>query len=332
MIKQFLKSRILSVMGVPLDWIKYYYNQSKRFYNHSSASLDEENIEWIVTKIKVLTHELDKGLHMPEPRKGFGREKAKTLVSYLKKYLNFNNFDYEYDAYIDAVEVLQKYCASAEQYDLDIDFINLNDFSVDYTKAHNRVDQTGNYRYDNNIQNFDFRNYALSRHSIRFFKAGYKLSQADFEKVVEIARMSPSACNRQSARVMLLNDQELASKVLDIQGGTKGFKNANNCILVMADLNSYWYDGEMNTSFIDVGIFTMNLIYSLKYYGIDSCPLIWDDNTYRRSLLDEILDIPQNYFIMCVLAVGEADPNAKTLFSPRKDTNNIILNVRRKQK
>ena len=106
---------------------------------------------------------------MPEPRKGFGREKAKTLVSYLKKYLNFNNFDYEYDAYIGAVEVLQKYCASAEQYDLDIDFINLNDFSVDYTKAHNRVDQTGNYRYDNNIQNFDFRNYALSRQSIRFF-------------------------------------------------------------------------------------------------------------------------------------------------------------------
>ena len=140
--------------------------------------------------------------------------------------------------------------------------------------------------------------------------------------------MSPSACNRQSARVMLLSDQELASKVLDIQGGTKGFKNANNCILVMADLNSYWYDGEMNTSFIDAGIFTMNL----KYYGIECCPLIWDDNTYRRNLLDEILDIPQNYFIMCVLAVGEADPNAKTLFSPRKDTNNIILNVRRKQK
>lgn len=77
MIKQFLKSRILSAAGVPLDWIKYYYNQSKRFYNHSSALLDEENIEWIVTKIKVLTHELDKGLHMPEPRKGFGREKAK---------------------------------------------------------------------------------------------------------------------------------------------------------------------------------------------------------------------------------------------------------------
>lgn len=330
MIKKFLKNRILSATGIPVDWIKYYYNQAKRFYNNSSASLNEDNIEWIITKIKVLTHELDKGLHMPEPRKGFGREKAKTLVSYLKKYLNFKNFDYEYDAYLDAVEVLQKYCASAEQYGLDISFINLNDFVVDYTKVHNRLDQTGNYYYDENIQNFNFKYFALSRHSIRFFKDEYKVSQTDFEKAVEIARMSPSACNRQSARVMLLNDKELANKVLEIQGGAKGFKNANNCILVMADLNSYWYDGEMNTAFIDAGIFTMNLIYSLKYYGIDSCPLIWDDNTYRRSSLDEVLDIPPNYFIICVLAVGEADTNAKTLFSPRKDTNNIILNVRRK--
>lgn len=174
MIKKFLKNRILSATGIPVDWIKYYYNQSKRFYNNSSASLNEENIEWIVTKIKVLTHELDKGLHMLEPRKGFGREKAKTLVSYLKKYLHFKNFDYEYDAYLDAVEVLQKYCASAEQYDLDISFVNLNDFAVDYTKVHNRLDQTGNYHYDENIQNFDFKNYALSRHSIRFLKLGIR--------------------------------------------------------------------------------------------------------------------------------------------------------------
>lgn len=330
LIKQFIKNRVLDITGIPFDWIKYYYNQSKRFYNNSAASLNENNIEWIVTKIKVLTHELDKGLHMPEPRNGFGREKARTLVLYLRNYLDFQNFNYEYDAYLDAVEVLREYCASAEQYNLDISFINLDEFKIDNTKIHNRLDQTGIYRYDEKLSQFDFKKFAFSRHSIRYFESEYKISQTEFEKAVEIARMSPSACNRQSVRVMLINDENLASKVLEIQGGTRGFKNANNCILIMSDLNNYWYDGEMNTAFIDAGIFTMNLLYSLKYYGIDSCPLIWDDNAYRRDSLDKIIDIPKNYFIMCVLAVGKADLNAKALFSPRKDTNNIILNVRRK--
>ena len=81
---------------------------------------------------------------------------------------------------------------------------------------------------------------------------------------------------------------------------------------------------------IDAGIFTMNLIYGLQYFGISSCPLIWDDNSHKRKLLDKIVQIPNNYFIMCVLAVGEAEKNSKILFSPRKDINNIIIKVRNK--
>ena len=330
MVKKFFKNRIQSITGVPIDWIRYYYNQAKRFYNNSSASLNENNIEWVVTKIKILTHELDKGLHMPEPRKGFGREKARTLADYLKLYLSFDNFDYEYDAYLDAVEVLYKYCEAKDLYDLDISTINLNAYKTDYLKTPNRISETSSVNYSNETKRFDFKKYALDRHSIRYFKSDYTVNMDIFEKAVEIARLSPSACNRQSSRVMLINDKNLANKILEIQCGARGFKNANNCVLVMSDLNSYWYDGEMNTSFIDAGIFTMNLIYALKYYGIDSCPLIWDDNTYRRQSLDEVLEIPKNYFIMCVLAVGEADSKAKTLFSPRKDIDNIIIKIRRK--
>lgn len=329
MLKKVIKNRILSFVGVPIEWLKYYFKQSKRFYINSSASLCINDIEWIVTKMKILTHELDKGLHMPEPRKGFGGKKARDLVKYLKIYLDFNQLEYEYDAYLDAVEVLQRYCEASDQYSLDISFINLNEFDADYARVTNRVSETGIINYSES-KSFDFKKYALSRHSIRFFVSDNNVSQEQFEKAVEIARSSPSACNRQSTRVLLINDKRLAKEILEIQGGTKGFKNADNCVLIMSDLRSYWYDGEMNTAFIDAGIFTMNLIYALKYYGIDSCPLIWDDNTFRRDALDKILDIPRNYYIMCVLAIGEADSKAETLFSPRKDINNIILKVRRK--
>lgn len=324
--RHLLRKIAIIFTGVPFSWNRYYHKLSKRFYNNSAASLNEDNIEWIITKIKILTHELDKGLHMPKPRKGFGRVKAQKLVEYLKRYLKIGNLNYEYDAYLDAVEILHRYCESSKKYCLDTSFINLIDFKTDNSKTHNRLDRTDNFIIDNNSIYFDFKEFALSRHSVRYFKPDFKISHEDFEKVVEIARMSPSACNRQSVRLMLINDKKISNYILKLQGGTNGFENANNCILVMSDLNNYWHINEMNTAFIDAGIFTMNLLYSLKYYGIDSCPLIWDDNSERRDLLKSIIDISDNYYIMCIIAIGKADSKSKNLFSPRKDTDGIIIN------
>lgn len=330
--KKFIKKIVLSVTGVPVEWIKYYYKQTKRFYKNSVASSNSEDIKWLITKIKVLTHELDKGLHMPEPRKGFGRDKAITLSSYLKAYLKFNKLDYEYDAYLDAVEILYKYCEAKDLYCLDISGIDLSEFPTDYSRVKRRLQESGSFKDDfKATQNENcFKNFALSRHSVRFFKADCPILNSTFEKAVEVARTAPSACNRQSSRVMLINDKKLANQILIIQGGTRGFKNADNCVLIMSDLNSYWYDGEMNTAFVDAGIFTMNLMYSLKELGVASCPLIWDDNSARRSELNELIELPNNLLIVCVLAIGEADEKAKMLFSPRKDIENIIVKVRRK--
>lgn len=329
--KKILKKIILLITGVPFGWIKYYLKQSKRFYNNSSASLSENDLEWLITKIKVLTHELDKGLHMPEPRKGFGREKSLKLNSYLIKYIQFNKFDYEYDAYLDAVEILEKYCESKQLYDLDISGIDLTAFPKDYSRVTNRLKETGSFNHnDLDRSEFCFSNFALSRHSVRYFKANYIVEQSIFEQAVKIARTAPSACNRQSTRVMLINDSELCKKILSIQGGSRGFKNANNCVLIMSDLKSYWYDGEMNTSFVDAGIFAMNLMYSLKECGISSCPLIWDDNSLKRKELNRLIELQDNLFIVAILAVGKVDENAKNLFSPRKDIENIIVKVRRK--
>lgn len=96
-------------------------------------------------------------------------------------------------------------------------------------------------------------------------------------------------------------------------------------MLIIADLYSYWYDAEMNTAFVDAGIFMMNLIYALKYKGIDSCPLIWDDNLQKREELNKILGLESNYMIVSILAVGYANEKAKILYSPRKDVESIIL-------
>lgn len=324
MVKKVIKKIYEKIYGIPYDWMKYYKKMAKRNYLFSAASKNEESIEWVVTKLRILTHEIDKGLAMKNPRPGFGREKIIFMMHLLEKYLEFNQLNYEYDAYLDAVEILEKYIENKDNYMLDISMIDLKKYPRDYSKLNNRLASNKDYEKCGSDV-FDFKQFAQNRHSIRAYKDDTVISDKMFEEIIKVARTAPSACNRQSIHAFLINDRELAKKVLEIQGGNRGFYGANNCIIVMADMNSYWYDGEMNTAFIDGGLFMMNLIYSLKYYGLDSCPLIWDDYSERRDKINEIINIESNMLIIGILTVGNAEDDAKILCSPRKDTINIIV-------
>lgn len=321
--KNLIKKIVSKILKVPFDWLSYFYRQAKRMYWFSSASKKEDDIELVVTKLRVLTHEIDKGLSMPEPRKGFGKEKINLILHYMRKYLESNSF-YEYSAYLDAREILERYIEAKEQYELDVSMIKLTEFPVDFVKARGRISSCDR-RIVNNCENLNFKQIAEARHSVRYFKKDCKVDDEIFKEAVKIARLAPSACNRQSVRVKLINDKCIAEKILEIQGGTKGFANTENCVLIISDLYSYWYDAEMNTAFVDAGIFMMNLIYALKYKGIDSCPLIWDDNLQKREELNKILGLESNYMIVSILAVGYANEKAKILYSPRKDVESIIL-------
>lgn len=322
--RKIIKTIIKNVFRLPISWIEYYIKLAQKLFENSAASKDEDDIKWIMTKLKVLTHEIDKGLSMPNPRKGFGKQKVLLIMKYLNIYLSSGNVGYEYDAYLDAVEILKKYIQCKDLYGLDVSMIDIASFPVNYTKSMGRISKC--HKSDcNDMTKLDFKNFAFDRHSVRFFEAGHVISEEIFEKAVDIARTAPSACNRQPVRVKLVNDKRLAKCILDLQGGTQGFENAENCVLIMIDLTTYWYVEEMNTSFLDAGLFLMNLIYALKYVGIDSCPLIWDDNAQKRKDIDKILDIPTECMITTILAIGVADPKAKMLLSPRRSVSSIII-------
>lgn len=317
------------ITKMPLSWIGYYYRLGKRFYLHSSSAKGEDDLEYLVMKLRVMTHEIDKGLNMRAPKDGFGKQKVQTMLRYLDKYLDINNLDYEYDAYMDAVEILHAYVEAKELYHLDTEFIDLKKYPVDYDKCPSRL-MCSRQEKIKDYQELNFKNMAYARHSVREFKAE-PVARKKIEKAVRLAQTAPSACNRQSIHILFENNPFIASKMIEIQGGLKGAYNAQNCILVVADLNSYWYAGEMMAAYVDGGLFMMNLLYALTYYGIASCPLIWDDNSYKRQKLNEISELKENYLIVGMIAVGYADEDAKILRFPRKDIENVMLNQEEKK-
>ena len=67
----------------------------------------------------------------------------------------------------------------------------------------------------------DFQTLAYSRHSVRDF-SDKPLSVEQVKKAVKLAQTAPSACNRQSSRIIHVIDREKCEKILNIQGGAKG--------------------------------------------------------------------------------------------------------------
>lgn len=70
----------------------------------------------------------------------------------------------------------------------------------------------------------------------------------DLMQAIELAQNAPSACNRQPGRVHLVENDLLKHKILDIQGGNRGFGHmADKVLIVTVELAGYrgtaekWY-------------------------------------------------------------------------------------------
>ncbi|MGH2182869.1 nitroreductase family protein, partial [Enterococcus faecalis] len=123
-----------------------------------------------------------------------------------------------------------------------------------------------------NRKEVDFKYLALNRYSIR----DYDSSDVDLgmlNEAIEIALKSPSVCNRQSARVYVINDKKEIKELLNIQGGFNGYELPPCLILVTCDIQDFIDISERNQPYIDGGIFAMSLIYALEYQGFATCTL-----------------------------------------------------------
>lgn len=166
---------------------------------------------------------------------------------------------------------------------------------------------------------------AYLRHSVRDF-SDRALSIEEVKKAVKLAQTAPSACNRQSSRIIHITDREKCKKILNIQGGAKGH-SVTELLLLASDLSLYRFLSEMDTLYLDSDIFLMNLLYSCAYYGIDSCPLIWDDYGAKGIELRKIIPISKNMHVIAVVQIGECRENSVHAISHRRPVEDVFIEM-----
>jgi len=303
---------------------RYDRRRYRSFSNRLWANPSILSFEELESSIFFLSHAIEKGLSLDKRRVGFGKEKSNNLVELLSKYSELG-FPRSSSCFINAVSVLSEYLTFQKE-----NGVAGIEYLEDFLKA-SETDKTvfgGTITLTRSglIQDAkgDFISMSNSRHSIRAF-SNMPVDMETVRKALELAQRSPSVCNRQTSRVHVVVQKSLIEKILKIQGGANGFQDSvDKLIIVTSCLKGFRGSGERNQPFVDGGIYSMNLLLALHYYGLGACTLNWDKSRKQDQRLRSIMDIPDDENVILMIAIGNLKEEFRVAFSLRKPADDVL--------
>ena len=272
-------------------------------------------------------HTLEKGLSMPSPRKGFGKEKALGLIEGLGRYASlYGSSDPEF--LTAPMQTLAAYLDYSEKEGTDVSAVKaafeglLETYcgltgrsSLPEGTAGTLTADAGEIRA---AAKGDFGSLLRSRHSIRSF-AREEVPDATILKALELAQRTPSACNRQAWKTHVFKGDE-SVRLIRWQGGCKGFEEEiRTAILVTADMRAF-LSYEPHQAYVDGGLYAMNLINALHYLGLGTIPVSTGFKCRHLDKLYSGFGIPENEVPIVIIGTGPLPEEVRFAASQRKST------------
>lgn len=173
----------------------------------------------------------------------------------------------------------------------------------------------------------EFLELVQGRQSDRKFDPSRPVEREKIERILEAARLAPSACNAQPWHFIVVDEPELKNKVADaasakLLGMNHFTKQAPVHIVVVEEsvnLSSGIGGWVKNKHFahLDIGIAAAHIVLAARAEGLGTCILGWFDEKKMRSLLN----IPSSKRILLDVVVGYS--LQETRAKKRKDLNEI---------
>lgn len=154
----------------------------------------------------------------------------------------------------------------------------------------------------------DFLQLVASRQSDRAYDLNRPVEREKLERILEAARLAPSACNAQPWKFVVVTDSELSVKVGKATAGlgmNKFAKDAPVHILVVEEsMNITSFLGakikDKYFPLIDIGIVTSHITLAAENEGLGSCILGWFDEKEIKKLVG----IPSNKRLLLDITIG----------------------------
>lgn len=280
-------------------------------------------------------HKLEKGLVMPGKPRLFGLEPAIAVMDLVDRWerAGFSEYDPIYQG---AIETLRCYHNRISHLQLDPKGLiapRLDQFLQRYAEKlateHHRTPFRPALPDGINEATLQqaFDALAQVRRSVRSFKPD-PVDPSIIERAVQLAQLSPSACNRQPCGVIIVDDMEKRKQLLELQNGNKGFGHlAPHIGVITADERGFFDATERHEPYVDGGLFAMSFILALRSAGVGSCCLNWCVPPVLDRVAHELLGLHPARRIIMLVAIGRPLDDQLVPRSPRRETENILTRI-----
>ena len=267
------------------------------------------------------TNTLEKSLSNFDLRP-FGEKKTKIIINLLKKQLNFENYERLF-SFINGINSLREFKKVYEEHNWTDkkEYKEVSDFLKEYKEI--KKQKTGVYILTKeelkNDYDIDYEKFIKSRHSTRNYK-NMTLKIEDIKKAINMAKYSPSACNRQYIKVHYYPQGKMRRNVINYSLGKGGlYLEGVNTFIITFDTNGLQGKGERNQGYFNAGLFSTNFVNALHSLGIGTCFIQFANSVSDEEKLKKLNRIPSNERIAVILYAGYYDEKSIFCVSPRKD-------------
>ena len=173
----------------------------------------------------------------------------------------------------------------------------------------------------------DFKSLVLTRQSDRNY-LDQPIEKDKLSRILECARLSPSACNAQPWHIIVVDNPELKNKIADATSakllGMNHFTKQAPIHLVIveeaANLSSGFGSWVKRKHFplIDIGIIAGHICLAAASEGLGTCMIGWFD----ESKVKKLLGVPSSKRVQLIITLGYSAQ--KTRDKIRKPTDKIV--------
>lgn len=271
------------------------------FLRYNGFSPLESRDRRLSHKTIIEAHTIEKGLALPEPRPYFGQDKVRALLE-----MNAGWAPPPGD--------LSRTMLLGALWDYRAAFVNTSPpdaalaAQVD-TFLGTQEAETAEGGLRGNIEKKSERNasavaFLEARFSARDF-APRSLEDREIAAVVDLAQRAPSQCNRQSTRLHVYRDRARIVRLLELQGGGRGFIQAVPTLFVItSEITAWGGPQQRNQPYVDGGIFTTMLLLSLDAHGFVSCPMNLAITHSKEQAIKKEGSIPARERLVVMVAAG----------------------------
>ena len=169
----------------------------------------------------------------------------------------------------------------------------------------------------------DFKELILKRQSDRKYAPG-KVSTEDIMKCIEAARMSPSACNAQPWKFVVVDDRGKLNEMADAAEGMGMNKFTHGVpVMVAVVLEKMNFSAKVGSlvknkdyCMLDLGMAVEHFCLQAADLGLGTCIMGWFDEKKIASLLG----VPRGKRIPLIIALGHPEgPTRKKIRKPLED-------------